>query len=201
MMRAMKHDQQARPRIYLAGPEVFFPDPIAAGAEKKRLCAEAGFEGVYPLDNVIEGAEHISPQELARRISHGNERLMRSCDLLIANCTPFRSVSMDVGTAFEIGFMRALGRPVLGYSNTPVDYAARVGRVAEAARTAWDAESHAADIEDFGLAENLMIAVAIEDASGAFITHEVPPDRMLSDLTGFRRCLELARRLVPAVGS
>jgi nucleoside 2-deoxyribosyltransferase len=196
MVRAMRHDEQARRRIYLAGPEVFFPDPHAAGAQKKRLCDEAGFEGVYPLDNVIDGVEHFAPQELARRISHGNERLMRSCDLLIANCTPFRSVSMDVGTAFEIGFMRALGRPVLGYSNTPVDYAARVGRVAEAARTAWDAESHAADIEDFGLAENLMIAVAIEDASGAFITHEVPPDRMLSDLTGFRRCLELAERVL-----
>jgi nucleoside 2-deoxyribosyltransferase len=194
-----RDDTSQRPRVYLAGPEVFFPDPYAAGAEKKRLCAQAGFEGVYPLDNVIEGAEHLTPQELARRISHGNERLMRSCDLLIANCTPFRSVSMDVGTAFEIGFMRALGRPVLGYSNTPVDYALRVGRVAEAAGAIWDAESNAADIEDFGLAENLMIAVAIEDASGAFVTREVPADRMLSDLTGFRRCLELARRMVPRV--
>ena len=56
---------------------------------------------------------------------------MRSCDLLIANCTPFRGVSMDVGTAFEIGFMRALGRPVFGYSNTPADYAARVHTAAE----------------------------------------------------------------------
>ena len=41
---------------------------------------------------------------------------MRSCDLLIANLTPFRGVSMDSGTAFEVGFMRALGRPVLGYT-------------------------------------------------------------------------------------
>ncbi len=100
-----------RPRIYLAGPEVFFPNAKEQGAEKKRLCAEFGFEGVYPLDNVIDGAERHSPQELARLISHGNEQLMRSCDLLIANCTPFRSVSMDVGTAFEIGFMQALGGP------------------------------------------------------------------------------------------
>lgn len=198
-MHAMKPDELTRPRVYLAGPEVFFRDPHGAGAEKKRLCAEAGFEGVYPLDNVIERAEHLNPQEVARRISHGNERLMRSCDLLIANCTPFRSVSMDVGTAFEIGFMRALGRPVLGYSNTPVDYAARVGRIAEAASVVWCAESNAASVEDFGLAENLMIAVAIEDASGAFVTQEVPAGRMLSDLMGFRRCLELARRLLPRV--
>ena len=171
-----------RPRIYLAGPEVFFPNAQEQGAEKKRLCAEHGFEGVYPLDNVISGAEHLAPKELARRISLGNERLMRSCDLLIANCTPFRGVSMDVGTAFEIGFMRALGRPVLGYSNTPADYATRARATAERTAGIWDAESTIAQIEDFGLAENLMIAVAILDAGGEFITQQVAPDRMLSDL-------------------
>ena len=105
-------DNPERPRVYLAGPEVFFPDTVEQGAEKKRLCAEDGFEGVYPLDNIIDGVEHLPRQELARRISHGNERLIRSCDLLIANCTPFRSIAMDVGTSFEIGFMQALGRHV-----------------------------------------------------------------------------------------
>ncbi len=184
-------------RIYLAGTEVFFPNATAQGEIKKRLCAEYGFEGVYPLD-VVAGAVHLPPQEVARRISHGNEQLMRSCDLVIANCTPFRSVSMDVGTAFEIGFMQALGKPVLGYSNTPADYASRVRGAAEVARAIWDKESHAADIEDFGLAENLMITVAILDAGGELVTQEVPADRMLSDLTAFRRCLEIARGLFPA---
>ena len=46
---------------------------------------------------------------------------MRSCDAAVANLTPFRGVSADAGTAFEVGFMRALGRPVLGYTNTPLD--------------------------------------------------------------------------------
>ncbi len=183
-------------RIYLAGPEVFFANAVAQGEEKKRLCAEAGFEGVYPLDNELGTTGHLPPQDVARRISEGNEALMRSCDLIVANCTPFRSVSMDVGTAFEIGFMRGIGRPVLGYSNTPADYASRVRQVAEASQAIWDQESHAADIEDFGLAENLMIAVAIVDAGGEFVTVEVPEDRMLSDLTGFRRCLEIAARLI-----
>jgi nucleoside 2-deoxyribosyltransferase len=183
------------PRIYLAGPEVFFPNAVEQGAEKKRLCAEYGFEGVYPLDNEIAGIDALSLEERARRISHGNERLMRSCDLIIANCTPFRSVSMDVGTAFEIGFMQALGKPVLGYSNTPADYAARVREAAQIASAAWDTESNAADIEVFGLAENLMIAVAIQDAGGQFVTQAVAADRMLSDLTGFRTCLDMARRI------
>lgn len=188
------------PRIYLAGPEVFFPNAVAQGEIKKGLCAAYGFEGVFPLDNVVEGAEHLVPKEIARRISHGNEALMRSCDLIIANCTPFRSVSMDVGTAFEIGFMRALGRPVLGYSNTPADFAARVREAARFSGATWDAESSAADIEDFGLAENLMIAVAILDAGGEFVAQEVAAGSALSDLTGFRRCLEIAQGLGRNVG-
>lgn len=194
-MTAAADIAERRPHIYLAGPEVFFPNAVAQGEMKKRLCAEHGFEGVYPLDNAIETA-HLSLQEIARLISHGNEALMRSCDLLIANCTPFRGVSMDVGTAFEIGFMRALKRPVLGYTNHPADYASRVRDGARQPHVSWDTESSAADIEDFGLAENLMIAVAIEDAGDAFVAHPAPPDRMLSDLTGFIRCLEIAGELM-----
>ena len=37
-------------RIYLAGPEVFLPDARVIGEAKARLCAAAGFEGIFPLD-------------------------------------------------------------------------------------------------------------------------------------------------------
>lgn len=181
-----------RLRVYLAGPEVFFPNAVAQGAEKKRLCAEAGFEGVYPLDNGIDTAG-LSPEAVARAISHGNEALMRSADLVVANCTPFRGVSMDAGTAFEIGFMRALGRPVFGYSNVAEDYAARVRGAPAAAQALWDAQTRQADVENFGLAENLMIAISVLDSAGRFVTRPVPDDRRLSDLVGFRACLALAR--------
>ncbi|MDH4981759.1 nucleoside 2-deoxyribosyltransferase [Hyphomicrobium sp. D-2] len=181
-------------RIYLAGPEVFFPNALEQGEIKKRMCAEFGFEGVYPLDNCIDGAAALSPAELARRISLGNEALMRTCDLTIANCTPFRSVSMDSGTAFEIGFMRALGRPVLGYSNNPADFAARVRAVHSGGQHGWDSESAAADIEDFGLAENLMIAVAISESGIPLVMRDVPDNCALSNLDGFRDCLEYLRQ-------
>lgn len=181
------------PRVYLAGPEVFFPNAVEQGAEKKQLCAEFGFDGVFPLDNEI-ASEGLSPEALARVISHGNEALMRSCDLIIANCTPFRGVSMDAGTAFEVGFMQALGRPVFGYSNVAGDYAGRVRATPVAAQASWDSETRRADIEDFGLSENLMIAVAVLDTSGQFVVRDVAPDRVLSDLGAFRDCLALARR-------
>lgn len=185
-----------RPRIYLAGPEVFFPNAREQGEIKKRLCAAHGFAGVYPLDNAISGADVLSSESLARAISHGNERLMRSCDFIVANCTPFRGASMDAGTAYEIGFMRALGRPVFGYSNVTPDYAARVRATPQDAQAAWCDETRAADIEDFGLAENLMIAIAVLDTGGRFVTREVPPERLLSDLAAFEDCLALARDAV-----
>lgn len=189
-------DSGEAPRIYLAGPEVFFPNAREQGAEKKLLCGAHGFEGVYPLDNEIAGAGALSPQALARTISHGNERLMRSCDLIIANCTPFRGVSMDAGTAFEIGFMQALGRPTLAYSNVTADYAARVRATPAAAQASWCDETRRADIEDFGLAENLMISIAVLDAAGRFVTRVVVPERRLSDLAAFEDCLALAREIV-----
>ena len=39
-----------------------------------------------------------------------------SCDALIVNLTPFHSPSTDPSAAFEIGFMRALGRLVMVYT-------------------------------------------------------------------------------------
>ena len=36
---------------------------------------------------------------------------------MIVNLTPFRGPSADVGSAYEMGFMRALGRPIFAYSN------------------------------------------------------------------------------------
>ncbi len=179
----------ARPlRIYLAGPEVFFPNALAQGEIKKRLCAEHGLEGVYPLDNEIISAGR-TPEAVARAISLGNEGLMRSCDLLIANCTPFRGPSLDAGTAYEIGFMRALGKPVLGYANVAADYATRVRAVSSAVRDTWDPETRTADIENFGLADNLMIAIAILESAGQLVVRDVPADCTLSDLQGFRDCL------------
>lgn len=184
------------PRVYLAGPEVFFPNAREQGEEKKRLCAAHGFSGIYPLDNEIADASSLHPEGLARAISHGNERLMRGADLIIANCTPFRSVSMDAGTAYEIGFMRALGKPVFGYSNVAAHYAARVKATPDAAQEAWCRETRRADVEDFGLSENLMIAIAVLDTAGHFVARDVAPDRVLSDLAAFRDCLALARRVL-----
>ncbi len=187
---------QRRPRIYLAGPEVFLPDAIAVGAEKCRLAAEAGLEGAFPLDAQLDIAR-LPPAEQARRISLANEGLMRSCDGLVANLTPFRGVSMDSGTAFEVGFMQALGRPMAGYTNVAAGYTERARAFRARGPAPMDGDRADLEIEAFGLAENLMIEVAIVESGGRVVRRDVPAGTELTDLAAFVECLaDIARVLV-----
>jgi nucleoside 2-deoxyribosyltransferase len=184
-----------RARLYLAGPEVFLPDALAMARAKQDLCARHGFEGVFPLDVSLNLAG-LPKRDQARRISAANEEAMRSCAGLIANLTPFRGVSMDVGTAFEVGFMRTLGRPVLGYTNVVADYRRRVETHRKAGAPASDADAPDVAIEDFDLAENLMVEAAILASGGEVIRRGVPPGREMRDLAGFEACLVQAQRIV-----
>ncbi|MDX2156181.1 MAG: nucleoside 2-deoxyribosyltransferase [Hyphomicrobiaceae bacterium] len=184
-----------RKRIYLAGPEVFLPDAVAVGRTKVAVAAEAGFEGVFPLDASL-ALGGCSKREQGRRIALACEAMMRSCDLAVANLTPFRGVSMDSGTAYEVGYMRALGRPVLGYSNVAGDIRGRALAYRARGIPQGDADRPDLEVEDFGEPENLMIAIAIVESGGTVWQHDAGGD--LHDLTAFRRCLAEARRLLPA---
>jgi nucleoside 2-deoxyribosyltransferase len=187
------------PRIYLAGPEVFLPDAMAVAGAKQALCASHGFEGVFPLDASLDLAG-LSKQEQARAISAANEGLMRGCDLLIANLTPFRGVSMDAGTAFEVGFMRALGRPVLGYTKVTADYRARSEQYRRAAPGLPDADGPDIQIEDFDGAENLMIEAAILASGGSIVRRSVPRGQEMRDLAAFEACLAQAAQFLGRPG-
>jgi nucleoside 2-deoxyribosyltransferase len=174
--------------VYLAGPEVFLPDAIAVGAAKKALCTAAGFEGVFPLDMQVD-IEGLAPQQAAERIYQACETLMSGCDLCIANATPFRGVSMDVGTAFEVGFMRAQGKPVFAYTNAAGLYPERVRDYRRLGRSAvFDADAPDVQIEDFDAVENLMIAVAVARSGVPLRPAEDGPAR-IGDLQAFQRCL------------
>ena len=174
-------------RIYLAGPEVFLPDPFAAGAAKKAICARHGLVGVFPLD---APAPMPSGPPDWRRIHAANEAHIQGCDALMANLTPFRGIAADPGTVFELGYMRGLGRPVFGYTHAPADYRDRAGP-AELAHGQWrDAEG--LEIENFGLAENLMLEGAIAASGGVMMRAEAPVAWTNFDL--FERCLVALRR-------
>jgi nucleoside 2-deoxyribosyltransferase len=183
------------PRIYLAGPEVFLPDATAAGQRKVALARTHGLEGVFPLDAALD-LSGLSKIEAARRIALANEALIRSSDALIANLSPFRGDSADAGTLFEVGFMRALGRPVLGYTNTPLDYRYRAEMQRSLPRLPYEGDRADLDIEDFDLAENLMIEIAIIESGGHLVRQAVEPGQEMTDTQGFVACLERARALL-----
>jgi nucleoside 2-deoxyribosyltransferase len=173
-------------RIYLAGPEVFLPDPLALGAAKKAICARHGMEGVFPLD-----APALMPSGPPdwRRIHAANEAHIQGCDALVANLTPFRGIAADPGTVFELGYMRGLGRPVFGYTHAPEDYRARVAPARQEGGQWRDAEG--LEIEDFGLAENLMLEGAIAASGGMMLRAAAPLG--WADLTLFEQCLRALR--------
>lgn len=129
-------------RIYLAGPDVFYPDAAERAERMKAACAAAGHAGVFPLDPPPADPPHHEPEWL--RIHLANEAHIRGCDAMIANITPFRGVSADPGTTWEMGFMRALGRPVWAWTEDARDLAARV-------------PPDGLMVEAFGLADNLML--------------------------------------------
>ncbi len=182
-------------RIYLAGPEVFLPDPIAAGRIKCAIAARYGFIGLYPLDQALDISELQKPQQ-ARRISEANEGLMRQADALIANLTPFRGVSTDSGTAFEVGFMRALGRPVFGYTNVVDDYAVRTAAYRTRGIPDGDGDRPDIQIEDFDASENLMISCAVEQSGGYIVRTAVRPGFEIEDISGFETCVKQFRDLL-----
>ena len=112
-------------KIYLAGPDVFLPDPLKIAEAKKKICTKYGFIGIFPLDNVLD-LSNLSPFESGVRIYQNNTKLMDNCDLIVANMTPFRGPSMDVGTAFELGYMAAQGKPIFAYTNDDRLYSDRL---------------------------------------------------------------------------
>lgn len=186
-------------RIYCAGPEVFLPDPIAAADRKKKLCARYGFEGVVPVDAEIDLAG-LSPVQAAMRIGQYDEEMIRGCFAIIANITPFRGPSADVGTAYEMGFGRALGLIVLAYSNVSQSFTERTMRSLKVpAVRAADNRLRDADgmlIEEWGIADNLMLESGIAASGGCLILEDVPPEVRYTDLRGFERCLARLRETV-----
>jgi len=135
-------------------------------------------------------------------ISRANEELIRGCNALIANLTPFRGPSADVGTAYELGFARALNLPVFGYSNecgtllerTRKHFQSQMKRVVnfETEEVVWDPNQM--EIEDYELVDNLMIVGAVEAAESAIVVRDLPEPLRFSDpdLSAFERCVKMA---------
>ena len=99
------------------------PRPIKIDGDVAYITLTQGYTAVIDAADVPPG---LAPHEQAMHLFAAMIRLMDECDAGIANLTPFRGPSMDVGTAFELGYLYGNAKPVFGYSNDPRDYAERV---------------------------------------------------------------------------
>jgi len=136
---------QRKPKLYLAGPEVFLPDPLAHAAKQRALCEQYGFTPLHPVDNgptfgeqSVEALLRLyetvklyradtrpslsglasEAMRCAMQIYLGNIRYVRECDIVVANCNAFRGALVDDGTAYELGLAHGLGKPTYGYIET-----------------------------------------------------------------------------------
>ena len=168
--------------LYLAGPDVFLPNAWEVGRRKIELCRQYGFEGLFPLD------ETNDPEEIFRL----DCLRMHRARIGLFNLTPFRGVSADAGTLFELGYMHALGkRPLFGYTNNLSLYRQRVLSAIENGKIPPDGLV----IENHGLHDNLMIAKAISKSSGNIVPcsedSSLNETEALPAFRAFEECLRL----------
>lgn len=169
---------------YLAGPDVFLPNAAAHAAAKIALCAAYGLTGIAPYNPNLDVT--LAPDKLWRQIYEDDLRMMRDCDIIIANLTPFRGASADAGTLVELGWFLGKGKQAYGYSNSAADFAAR----SRAQMTSAPDPLAGIAVEDFELADNLMIEGALPDGL------VLPPDgisRPFKSLDVFELCLKRIR--------
>ena len=185
-------------RVYLAGPEVFLRNAKEIGEQKKALCKKYGFEGVFPIDIEVN-VKDKSPREIGLSISSINEDLIRSSEIVIANITPFRGPSADVGTVFEMGFAHALGKFVFAYTNVAAPFTDRtieaLGNQFSRGEDGklWDPLGMF--VEENGLTDNLMIDGCIDVNSKIIVIQEAPKDQLFTYLGGFEKCLKAAKEM------
>lgn len=138
---------------YLVGPDVFHPQAGTVFSDLRRTCQRHGVEGLEPVDGGLSKGAPCTP-DTALRIYQGNVQLMHRAQGIIANLQPFRGAEMDSGSAFEVGYGLAMGKPVVGYwHDDDRSYAQRVHAVSGTRR---DAEGLLVDpqglpVEDLGL--------------------------------------------------
>jgi nucleoside 2-deoxyribosyltransferase len=134
-------------KIYLAGPSVFYADWEAQATAMKAACALRGAIGIYPFDNELPAA--ADPFERGLAIFARDRDMVHECDGIVADFSPFRGASADVGTVWEFAFAQGIGKAVAAFSRDRRDYAERLPKF-------WTASENE-DVEAFGMAEGLML--------------------------------------------
>jgi len=153
-------------KIYIAGPDVFERNSIEIGKNLIQLCKEYGYEGLYPLDNIVDFSQE--KQKIASDIYKANVEMINKADIVVANLNSFRGKEADSGTVWECGYAYALGKKVYGYMSDTKDYREHFNNAKEEDSIYFDEENRV--IENFNHPINLMIACSCKEiVKGTFL--------------------------------
>ena len=176
------------------------PKPIMRPGANCKYAVSSGSRAFFrSVMNARPTVTRSTPRmQNSARIFHANCALLHAADIGLFNLTPFRGPSADVGTVFELAFLFARGKPVYGYSANTASYRERVQRAAqiEVRQNGRALYPMGYRVEDFGLADNLMILQAIEELGGTFTAIEEMKSETgapLAALAAFRACVQLMR--------
>ena len=148
-------------KIYIAGPDVFERDSIEIGKRLVKLCQEYGFEGLYPLDNVVDFSQ--PKQKIAQDIFIANREMIKRADIVIANLNPFRGKEADSGTVWECGYAYGLDKDVYGYMEDTTIYLHSFDEDEKCYVDGCYYDKQDKLIEDFEHPLNLMIACSVKE--------------------------------------
>ncbi len=141
-------------KIYIAGPDVFEKDSILIGKQLVELCHKYGYEGLYPLDNVVNFKQE--KHKIALDIYSANVAMIDEADYVIANLNSFRGKEADSGTVWECGYAFAKGKKVYAYMEREGSYLDQFESKREEGGMFFDVDGKF--IEDFDHPINLMLA-------------------------------------------
>ena len=168
--------------IYLAGFDVFRPDALDYGRWLRAECAARGLVGLYPLDNASPQGK--TPAEIAAHIYRNNVALIHKADAVMAHLNPFRGQEPDSGTAFEVGYAIALGKPVWAYIERDDDLVSRIAAGEDPDTPGRHIDTDGMTVEDFGMPLNLMLACSTTVVKGDAIACL---DRIVQDIQKLAR--------------
>ena len=153
-------------KIYIAGPDVFEADSIEIGKSLVQMCKKYGYEGLYPLDNVVDFSQN--KHKIAQDIFDANIAMIQKADIIIANLNPFRGKEPDSGTVFECGYAYGLGKEVYGYMSCTCNYIETFKQDEKFVKDGYFGDKKERLIEDFDYPLNLMLACSVKIIEGDF---------------------------------
>ena len=177
--------------LYLSTPAIRLPHGEALLEQARALCEAAGFDPLTAEPGALH--ERHPSEAMAREIYAGRIARQRQADAAIVDLTPFRGPHCDPTAAFEAGFFAGVGKPVFAYLNVAEEEDAELSARVEAYVGAeQDAEGvwrdiNGAEVEDFGLAETLMLWA---EARRLYVVVTPHPQH---DLTGLQLCLDAVK--------